>query len=137
MLCQTVHHHRDLTVTLTQQLNRKADAWAAAMANIWETELRRTGPEDTGQLIANTVGTAQGHTATVTIDTPYAHMVAYGARPHTITARPGGYLVFPNTAGEIIYRKSVEHPGQQPNPWWTNAIDRVPEMSQRAWNSLP
>jgi hypothetical protein len=63
-------------------------------------------------------------------------MVAFGARPHTIEARPGGMLAFPNAAGETIYRRSVNHPGiARPNPWWTDAIGRVPEMAQRAWDT--
>lgn len=106
------------------------------MANDWETELQSTSPAKSGRMRDRTTVRAEGRTITATVDTEYAHIVAYGASAHVIEARPGGALRFPNQAGEIIYRRSVNHPGTPPNPWWTNAIDRLPQTGQRVWDSL-
>ena len=42
---------------------------------------------------------------------PHALPIELGARPHWITARPGGALRFPGPDGSYIYRKRVWHPG--------------------------
>lgn len=146
MLCETVHPHRHLpvlacvagfAVTLEAQLARKTAAWAAVMAQEWEQQLKRTGPSKSGEMNNRTTSSSTRNTATVTVDTDYAHIVAYGASPHQIVARPGGMLAFPNQAGQTIYRRSVNHPGvQRPNRWWVDAIEMVPEMAQRAWNAV-
>ena len=139
MLCETVDHHRrvaELAVTLLEQLHRKADRWAVAFAADWERDLQATTPTRTGQMRDRTTVRAEGRTVTATVDTEYAHIVAYGAAPHVIEARPGGMLAFPNQAGEIIYRRSVNHPGTQPNPWWANSIDQIPQRAQQVWDRL-
>lgn len=136
MLCQTVHHPRHLTVTLLEQLRSKADRWCVAMADDWERQLQSTSPRRTGRMRGQTSVRAEGRTIAAQVDTDYAHIVAYGAGPHTITARPGGMLAFPNQAGETIYRRSVNHPGTPPNSWWTDAIDRIPQVGQRIWDAL-
>lgn len=123
-------------MTLETQLRSKADRWASAMADDWERELKSTGPVKTSRMRDQTTARAEGRTVTATVDTDYAHIVAFGAGPHVIEARPGGALAFPNQAGEIIYRRSVNHPGTPPNPWWTEAIERLPQASQRIWDSL-
>lgn len=49
----------------------------------------------------------------------YAKFVEYGTRPHTISARDGGFLQFGST-----FRRSVEHPGiVNPRPFMRPALD--------------
>lgn len=41
-----------------------------------------------------------------------------GARPHIIKAKPGKKLRF-IVAGHVVFRSSVHHPGNRPNPYLT------------------
>lgn len=45
----------------------------------------------------------------------YTEALEKGTSPHTITA-DDGYLKF-EAGGETVFRKSVQHPGTEPNPW--------------------
>ena len=54
---------------------------------------------------------------------PIALLHHEGTRPHTIRARPGGWLVFwSDRAGRTVYAKVVNHPGTRPNRYLTNAL---------------
>jgi len=49
----------------------------------------------------------------------YAPVLEYGSAPHTITGNP--YLYFENQQGQLIRKRSVNHPGTQPYPHWRPA----------------
>jgi len=49
----------------------------------------------------------------------YAPVLEYGSAPHTITGNP--YLYFENQDGQLIRKRSVDHPGTQPYPHWRPA----------------
>lgn len=55
----------------------------------------------------------------------YARAHHEGASPHEISARPGGFLRFPDKYGAIIFRKSVNHPGNDPNRFLTDNLRRA------------
>ena len=53
--------------------------------------------------------------------------LAKGQKPHTIEARKGKTVKF----GGDIFRRSVQHPGARPNPFFTKGIDAsLPEVNQ-------
>lgn len=56
-------------------------------------------------------------------DVPYALWHHEGTPPHTITAKPGKFLVFywPKT-DQVMYLRSVQHPGTKPNRFLVNAL---------------
>lgn len=122
---------------LRRQLERKTQRAAANTASDIESRLRRTSPVDSGQMRSQTRATsrttATGAEIEIVVDTPYAHIVASGQRPHRITPRrEGGVLVF-DVGGRTVYARSVNHPGAQPNDWWASAIRDLPDILERNW----
>lgn len=59
----------------------------------------------------------------VSANMPYAAAIELGAKPHKITAKPGGFLRF-GTAGGLRFAKSVNHPGNKPFKFLEEALDR-------------
>jgi hypothetical protein len=53
-----------------------------------------------------------------------AHFLEWGTRPHRIEARNGQALRF-MVNGQVIYRRSVNHPGTAPRPFLRHARDRA------------
>lgn len=47
---------------------------------------------------------------------PYAGYVEFGTKPHTISAKSGGYLVF-EIGGRKVFARKVHHPGTRPQPY--------------------
>ena len=125
---------------MRRQLERKARLTAAITASDLESRLRRTSPVDTGNMRAYTTAkstpTAAGARIDVKVDTPYAHIVAHGQRPHVIRPRrEGGVLVF-DVGGRTVYARSVNHPGAQARTWWADALRDMPNILQRNWNGV-
>lgn len=58
----------------------------------------------------------RGITGKVSANTRYAAAHHEGARPHVIRARRTRFLRF-TVAGRVVFRKSVHHPGNRPNPF--------------------
>ncbi len=52
-------------------------------------------------------------------ETPHAHLVHDGTKPHRITADHGRALKI----GPVLIRGTVLHPGAKPNPYLTQALD--------------
>ena len=82
---------------MRRDLIRKTSQAAQLTASDWESRLRRETPTDTGNMRQRTTvrarTTATGATILAKVDTPYAHIVAGGQRPHLITeAKPGKFL---------------------------------------------
>lgn len=129
----------DLTA-LRRDLERRANITARNTASDWESRLRRTSPSDSGNMRQRTTvkarPTASGATIEAKVDTDYAHIVRSGQRPHTITPRTdGGVLAF-RSRGSLVFARSVNHPGAQPNTWWDDALRDVPDLLQRNWNGV-
>lgn len=52
---------------------------------------------------------------------PYAAAIDTGARPHLITARRAQFLRFRGRDGNLVFRRSVHHPGNRPYKFLWNA----------------
>ena len=66
----------------------------------------------------------------------YASHVIFGTRPHRIVARNARVLRFETASGDIVFRRSVFHPGTQPNDFISRAVarsvSRLDSFSNRA-----
>lgn len=119
-------------------LKQKAVQAAYRMDQTWQAELRTTAPHKSYNLRNNTTVTHKQSRDrivwTAEVDTDYAAPVAFGARPHVITARRASALRFywPK-AGKVVYFRQVNHPGNQPNPWWKRSLEHAPARLQRIW----
>lgn len=69
-----------------------------------------------------TVRTAGGRLLRISNAVPYAGSVEEGARPHKITARNAKTLRF-YAKGGIVFRRSVNHPGNKPYWFLRKATD--------------
>jgi hypothetical protein len=125
---------------LKRQLERKARIAMANTASDLESKLRRTSPIDSGEMRNRTTvrsrATANGAILEAKVDTPYAHIVSGGQRPHAIVPRnPGGVLVF-ESGDRTVFTKRVAHPGAQPRTWWTDAIRGLPDLLATNWRGV-
>lgn len=68
----------------------------------------------------------------VSVDVPYAAAVHEGARAHVIRAKHAPMLSFfwPKVGRQVFF-KSVNHPGNRPNPFLRNAAHRVASADPR------
>ena len=60
--------------------------------------------------------------------TPVAAVAAwneFGTGPHTIRAKPGKVLAFAGSDGNLVFAKSVEHPGIPERPFFRRAIAEI------------
>lgn len=106
-----------------------------------EQELRRTSPKITQELeksiTVRITTTGDVIRAEAVAEADHAAPVIKGARSHIIEAKkPGGFLRFPDSAGVFIFRRSVNHPGNQPNPFWDASIKRWRVFLQQMSNRL-
>lgn len=126
-------------VDLRREVEQRARILARLLADDMERELVRTSPVDTGHMRNQTTVRDEPGFGSVRVvaevDTPYARYVSSGTRPHIIRAKNARALRF-QIGAETIFRQSVNHPGTQPNPWWTNQIREVPERARRIWGSI-
>lgn len=66
--------------------------------------------------------THDGPVGTISVSHPAALYVINGTRPHIIRPRrPGGVLRF-TIGGRVVYARYVNHPGNRPNDFLTNAL---------------
>jgi len=56
---------------------------------------------------------------------PYAVAVHEGTAPHEITAKNSPVLVFPSSAGTMVYTPRVSHPGTAAQPFLWDALKDV------------
>jgi hypothetical protein len=101
--------------------------WLARKGGEVALDARRTSPFDTGLMWSKTYSrvAVPPLRAEIVADTYYATFVHQGTKAHPIRARRAQMLRFPGRAGEIVYRKSVNHPGTKPRPWLREALVRV------------
>ena len=92
-------------------------------------DLKRDAPKVTGELARKTgveVTSASPNriTAEARSDAPHAEFVINGTRFHTIRPkRSGGVLVF-RVGGVTVFAKKVNHPGNDPNPFFDKVVSR-------------
>jgi HK97 gp10 family phage protein len=55
----------------------------------------------------------------------YTRFVVDGTRPHMIAARGARALRFTTPGGQVLFRRSVNHPGTKPNPFAREAVTSV------------
>ena len=125
---------------LRRQLRRKAEITGRNTASDVESRLRRESPLSSGNMRAQTTAkstaTTRGALIDIKVDTPYAHIVRSGQRPHVITPRnPGGVLVF-QSRGETRFARSVNHPGAQGRSWWDDTLRATPDILARNWRGV-
>lgn len=84
-------------------------AIAVAAARVLQMAKQRV-PVKTGKLQRSIRSRVSKTTATVSANAPYASFVENGTKPHTITAKGGGFLRF-RVNGRVIFKRSVRHPG--------------------------
>lgn len=89
-------------------------------------QARTNAPRDTGELANSIRVEMQAVGVDVVVDVEHATSVIKGTRPHVIAAKGGGVLRFPSKrSGAVVYRRRVNHPGTQPNPFLTDALAAV------------
>lgn len=126
----------NLSAARERYIGRWQTAYARAAARL-ETELRSTGPEDTGRQNTETRVFPRGPFRNeVIIATPYATFVRDGTQAHEIRARSAKALKF-EVGGVTIFRQSVQHPGTRPNPWYNEAVGKMAEFTESELRSLP
>ena len=124
---------------LRRQLNIKVARATRQTASDWESRLRRESPSDTGNMRNRTTVkatvSATGATIEAKVDTPYAHIVSAGQRPHQIPS--GGRVKYlENARTGFAAMGPVQHPGAQPRTWWNDAKRDAPDLLQRVWNGI-
>ena len=119
---------------LREALAQKVRITERRLAIEWESDLKRTSPVDTGMMRDRTTVRDRPGLVEATIDTEYAEMVSSGTRPHRIVAKNARALRF-QWRGRTVIVRSVNHPGTQPNPWWTDSLRRLPDLVSRIWNA--
>lgn len=90
---RTTHGYTDRTGRLTQSIHAENAEWSGNAA-----------------------------TVEVVADAPYAAAQEFGARPHVITAKPGGALRFVS-GGNVVFAASVNHPGNPEQRFLGDALD--------------
>lgn len=85
-------------------------------------------PVDTGRLrVSGDMRVSRGAgqvVGTVSFDADYALAVHEGTRPHIIRPRNARALRF-RVGGEIVYAKSVRHPGTRARPFLFEALSEI------------
>jgi hypothetical protein len=135
---------------LRTEIRRKAERIARASNIQLEADLKRTAPVGETKRLqksitvrVKTVGDVIVSEAVVDVD--YAEPVIKGARPHPISAKAGGWLAFTWGAAPGFIRKlpdgrvllrHVNHPGNDPNPFWEDGLARWGLLLQQMANRL-
>ena len=95
-----------------------------------EQDARTLCPYDSGELqdsIESRVTTPplRGEVSAGGPSAPYAVAVHEGTRPHEITPKSASILVFPTSAGTMVYTPRVSHPGTTAQPFLWDALKAV------------
>lgn len=76
-------------------------------------------------------------TATVFANAKYAPFVEFGTRPHVIRPKPGRNGLRFSIGGRFIVRRSVNHPGSKPYPFfYNNQTQRMQNIQTAALSVL-
>lgn len=103
--------------------------WLAALMDSVAQQAIANAPEKSGRLKGSIGSRVEGSGVELVgvayADAPYAAPVHEGAVAHPIVARNARALRFPDKGGQIIFRRRVNHPGNQPNRFLLNALISV------------
>lgn len=67
-------------------------------------------------------GTTTGQNLWIGSELKYAYVHHQGSRPHLITPKPGGELVFRGRGRVLTHARTVHHPGTKPNPYLSSQL---------------
>lgn len=102
-----------------RELLNEIQSRATKLAPIRTGHLRRTiGPPRITELPLGIMGT-------LTATASYAAAVEFGTRPHAIRPRRAKALRFLGRGGQVVFARSVQHPGTRPKPYLQPAFDQV------------
>jgi len=106
----------------TDEIDHAVDRGVEKTATSVESAAKRKAPVETAKLQHSIkMRRLQTRQYIVGTDLSYAPDVEYGTSPHTITA-DGDYLYFQGSDGQLIQKKSVEHPGTKAQPFLRPAL---------------
>ncbi len=77
------------------------------------------------------VRTSRGRIVRVSNDKTYARSIEEGAAPHRIFARNAKTLRFIAKGGGVVYRRSVNHPGNKPYWFLRTAVNTAGSQAER------
>lgn len=120
--------------TVNEKAIRKAGRAALDVAKRTEWFKDRTGRL---RRSLRTEYTQEGYgqwSATLTSDAPYAQFVESGTQPHPIypSLWPISVLRWEEAGGQVVYAKSVQHPGTKATNFMAMAMTEVGEPTYRA-----
>ena len=137
--------------SLRREIRQRGERAARAAAIQMEQELRRDSPKVTRELERSISVRVRSVGDVITVEAlaaaDHAGPVIDGSRPHPITPKKGSFLAFywPNdprggnvrklSDGRVLLR-SVNHPGNEANPFWQKSIGRWRVLLQGAIDRL-
>lgn len=72
-------------------------------------------------------------TMVFTANVPYAGYVIGGTGPHVISASAARFLRYEGTAGQVLFSRSVQHPGTKANDFPERALAGVAAEKLQEW----
>ena len=116
---------------LNASVMRDAERWARGFVSTVASTARALAPVRTGYLKSRIrpdpvrrVGPWSIETG-VSVLAPYAAPVHQGARPHVIRPKNARALRFEVEGGRVVFAARVNHPGNRPNKFLANAVERA------------
>lgn len=121
---------------LQNQVMPRLEEFAKSFVQRVVSQARQIAPERTGNLKRSIVADSVQRVGPWSVSTGvsvlanYAAPVHEGARPHVIRPRNARALRF-EWHGRTVFFKSVNHPGNRPNRFLSNAVHRVASADPR------
>lgn len=94
------------------RIEQAAKAQVGVQTGNLQRSIKRTWTRSNGQKLSVSVGSNQRHAA----------LHHEGTRPHVIRARNSSSLRYEADSGEVVFAKSVVHPGTRPNRYLTDNL---------------
>lgn len=116
--------------TLNAYVMRRAEVFAKGFVRVTANTAKALAPVRTGRLKASIQPDPVRRVGPWRIDTgisataPYAAPVHEGARPHVIRPRHARALRF-EVEGRVVFAQRVRHPGNRPNRFLSQAVERT------------
>lgn len=119
------HHDRFLVAHSDMAAGVLYDAGLVAVA---EVALHPGFKPRTGKLQdavkTRVVRLSSGKVLRITDNKPYARAIEEGSCPHKIVPKRGKFLRFLSSNGQVLFRRSVNHPGNKPY-WFLKNASRI------------
>lgn len=116
---------------LNARVMRDAETFARGFVATAASTARALAPVRTGRLKASIKPDPVRRVGPWSIETgvsalaPYAAPVHEGARPHVIRPRHARALHLEPEGGRVVFARKVNHPGNRPNKFLANAVERT------------